>query len=82
MEDDRILTLDKMPGWDQYKPKQDTSTTRLAKVSPFYGAAETIGIFDMNGHYVGISTQGLPQGRYIVRQRIHGRNLNAVYIKK
>ncbi|SHL81755.1 Carbohydrate binding module (family 35) [Fibrobacter sp. UWT2] len=82
MEDDRILTLDKMPGWDKYKPNQDTSTTRLAKVSPFYGPATTIGIFDMNGHYVGLTTQGLPQGRYIVRQRIQGRNLNAVYIKK
>ena len=82
MDDERVISLEDMPGWDQYKPKQDTSTTRLAKVSPFYGAAETIGIFDMNGHYVGISTQGLPQGRYIVRQRIQGRNLNAVYIKK
>ena len=82
MDDERVISLEDMPGWDQYKPKQDTSTTRLAKVSPFYGAAETIGIFDMNGHYVGISTQGLPQGRYIVRQKIQGRNLNAVYIKK
>ena len=82
MEDDRILTLDKMPGWDKYAPNQDTSTTRLAKVSPFYGPATTIGIFDMNGHYVGLTTQGLPQGRYIVRQRIQGRRLNAAYIKK
>ena len=67
MDDERVISLEDMPGWDKYKPNQDTSTTRLAKVSPFYGAAETIGIFDMNGHYVGISTQGLPQGRYIVR---------------
>lgn len=82
MEDERVISLEDMPGWDQYKPNQDTSTTRLAKVSPFYGPATTIGIFDMNGHYVGLTTQGLPQGRYIVRQRIQGRNLNAVYIKK
>ena len=84
MEDDRILTLDKMPGWDKYTPKTpvDTSTTRLVKVPQFYGTATTVGIFDMNGHYVGLTTQGLPQGRYIVRQRIQGRNLNAVYIKK
>ena len=82
--DDRILTLDKMPGWDKYTPKTpvDTSTTRLVKVPQFYGTATTVGIFDMNGHYVGLTTQGLPQGRYIVRQRIQGRNLNAVYIKK
>ena len=71
-----------MPCWDKYKPNQDTSTTRLAKASPFYGTATTVGIFDMNGHYVGLTTQGLPQGRYIVRQRIQGRNKNAVYIKK
>lgn len=82
MGDERVISLEDMPGWDKYKPNQDTSTTRLAKVSPFYGPATTIGIFDMNGHYVGLSTQGLPQGRYIVRQRIQGRNLNAVYIKK
>lgn len=82
MDDERILSLEDMPGWEKYKPNQDTSTTRLAKVSPFYGPATTIGIFDMNGHYVGLTTQGLPQGRYIVRQRIQGRNLNAVYIKK
>ncbi len=82
MGDERVISLEDMPGWDKYKPNQDTSTTRLAKVSPFYGPATTIGIFDMNGHYVGISTQGLPQGRYIVRQKIQGRNLNAVYIKK
>ena len=82
MGDERVISLEDMPGWDKYKPNQDTSTTRLAKVSPFYGPATTIGIFDMNGHYVGLTTQGLPQGRYIVRQRIQGRNLNAVYIKK
>lgn len=82
MGDERVISLEDMPGWDKYKPNQDTSTTRLAKVSPFYGAAETIGIFDMNGHYVGLTTQGLPQGRYIVRQKIQGRRLNAVYIKK
>ena len=82
MGDERVISLEYMPGWDKYKPNQDTSTTRLAKVSPFYGPATTIGIFDMNGHYVGLTTQGLPQGRYIVRQRIQGRNLNAVYIKK
>lgn len=82
MGDERVISLEDMPGWDKYKPNQDTSTTSLAKVSPFYGPATTIGIFDMNGHYVGLTTQGLPQGRYIVRQRIQGRNLNAVYIKK
>lgn len=82
MGDERVISLEDMPGWDKYKPNQDTSTTRLAKVSPFYGPATTIGIFDMNGHYVGLTTQGLPQGRYIVHQRIQGRNLNAVYIKK
>ncbi len=82
MGDERVISLEDMPGWDKYKPNLDTSTTRLAKVSPFYGPTTTIGIFDMNGHYVGLTTQGLPQGRYIVRQRIQGRNVNAVYIKK
>ena len=82
MDDERILSLEDMPGWDKYKPKQDTSTTRIAKVSKFYGSATTVGIFDINGHYVGLSTQGLPQGRYIVRQKIQGRTASTLYIKK
>ena len=82
MDDERILSLEDMPGWDKYKPKQDTSTTRIAKVSKFYGSATTVGVFDINGHYVGLSTQGLPQGRYIVRQKIQGRTASTLYIKK
>ena len=82
MDDERILSLEDMPGWDKFKPKQDTSTTRIAKVSKFYGSATTVGVFDINGHYVGLSTQGLPQGRYIVRQKIQGRTASTLYIKK
>ena len=82
MDDERILSLEDMPGWDKYKPNQDTSTTRIAKVSKFYGSATTVGVFDINGHYVGLSTQGLPQGRYIVRQKIQGRTASTLYIKK
>ena len=82
MDDQRIIALEDMPGWDKYAPNQDTSTTRLAKRPRFYGSATAIGIFDMNGHYVGHSTQGLPQGRYIVRQKIQGHITNTTYIKK
>ena len=82
MDDERVISLEDMPGWDKYKPNQDTSTTRLAKRPRFYGSATAIGIFDMNGHYVGHSTQGLPQGRYIVRQKIQGHITNTTYIKK
>ena len=82
LDDKRIIALDDMPGWDKYKPKRDTSTTRIAKVSKFYGSATTVGVFDINGHYVGLSTQGLPQGRYIVRQKIQGRTASTLYIKK
>ena len=82
MDDQRIIALEDMPGWDKYAPNQETSTTRLAKRPRFYGSATTIGIFDMNGHYVGHSTQGLPQGRYIVRQKIQGHITNATFIKK
>ncbi len=45
------------------------------------GEGVTTGVFDMNGHYVGLSTQGLPQGRYIVRQKVQGRMVNKVYTR-
>jgi hypothetical protein len=44
--------------------------------------ATTIGILDMNGHYLGITTQGLPQGRYVVRKKVQGHTMNMVYFKK
>jgi hypothetical protein len=36
----------------------------------------------MNGHYVGKSLNALPQGRYIVRQRVQGSTRSTLYIKK
>ena len=36
----------------------------------------------MNGHYMGISTQGLPQGRYVIRKQVQGHVVNTVYLKK
>jgi hypothetical protein len=54
----------------------DSSTTRLADKYHLRAEAVTVGVFDMNGHYVGVTTQGLPQGRYIVRQKVNGRIVN------
>ncbi len=54
----------------------DSSITRLADRYHLRAEAVTVGVFDMNGHYVGVTTQGLPQGRYIVRQKVNGRILN------
>lgn len=98
MNDDRVITLEDMPGWDKYtantnpdtsvtKPdtsitKPDTSTISIATMPRIAGIATTVGIFDMNGHYLGITTQGLPQGRYVVRKKVQGRIVNTVYFKK
>lgn len=98
MNDDRIITLEKMPGWDKYtanispdtsttKPdtsisKPDTSTISIATKPRMAGTATTTGIFDMNGHYLGVTTQGLPQGRYVVRKKVQDRIVNMVYFKK
>ena len=54
----------------------DSTTTRLADKYHLRAEAVTVGVFDMSGHYVGVTTQGLPQGRYIVRQKVNGRILN------
>ena len=89
MDDARVITIEDMPGWEKYAPgvsddtvSQAPGTTRIANTLRLGGTAVTTGIFDMNGHYVGLSLQGLPQGRYIVRKNVQGRMVNKLYIKK
>ena len=91
MDDERVLSLEDMPGWGNYTANTnpdttvtppDSGTTRLAKAPQYYAPAMTIGIFDMNGHYVGKSLNALPQGRYIVRSRVQGHTKSSLYIKK
>jgi hypothetical protein len=81
MDDERVITIDQMPGWDNYTPT-DIKTTRLAKTPQLNGPAMTTGIFDMNGHYMGKNLNVLPQGRYIVRSKIQGHAESTLYIKK
>jgi len=59
----------------------DSTTTRLADKYHLRAEAVTVGVFDMNGHYVGVTTQGLPQGRYMVRQKVNGRIVNKLVRK-
>ena len=91
MDDERVLSLEDMPGWDKYTANvppdttitpPDTGTIRIATAPRLLGTATTIGIFDMNGHYMGLTTQGLPQGRYVIRKQVQGRTVNTVYLKK
>ena len=60
----------------------DSGSVRLVQIDAPRGDAVTVGVFDMNGNYVGLSTQGLPQGRYIVRQNVQGRMVNKAFLKK
>ena len=60
----------------------DSGAVRLEHAFRLRAEAVTTGIFDMNGHYVGLSTQGLPQGCYIVRQKVQNRVVNKVFLKK
>ena len=60
----------------------DSSLTRLEHANGLRTEAITTGVFDMNGHYVGVSTQALPQGLYIVRQKVQGRTMSKMYIKR
>ena len=59
----------------------DSSTTRIVEKIRLRGNSETVKIFDMNGNYLGTSTRNLPQGRYIIRQKIQGRVVNFLYNK-
>ena len=91
MDDERIISLEDMPGWDKYTASispdttvtpPDSGTTRIATAPRLYGTATPIGVFDMNGHYMGKSVDALPQGRYIVRNKVQGRTESRLYIKK
>ena len=60
----------------------DSGAVRLEHPKRLRMDAVTTGVFDMNGHYVGLSTQRLPQGLYIVRQKVQNRVVNKVFLKK
>ena len=82
MADARVITIDDMPGWDKYKPSESEQTTRMAEKLHFSERAVTTGIFDMKGQYMGLSEQGLPQGRYMIRKKVEGRTMFMPYKKK
>ena len=82
MADARVITIDDMPGWDKYKPSGSEQTTRMAEKHHFSERAVTTGIFDMKGQYMGLSEQGLPQGRYMIRKKVEGRTMFMPYKKK
>jgi hypothetical protein len=58
-----------------------SATERLVEKILLRGDAVTVGVFDMNGHYMGDTIQGLPQGRYIVRQKMNGRIVHKIIRK-
>ena len=58
------------------------SVSLVRAVTGLHADVITMGVFDMNGHFVGVTTQGLPQGRYIVRQKVQDRIVNKVLLKK
>ena len=60
----------------------DSSSVKLVRAYKLHSEAVTMGVFDMNGHYMGLTTQGLPQGRYIVRQKVQGLVINRILLNK
>ena len=62
--------------------EQDSSIMRLADKFHLRAEILSIGVYDMKGNFVGLTTQGLPQGLYIVRQKVLGHIENKMFIKK
>jgi lysophospholipase L1-like esterase len=60
----------------------DSGAVRLEHAVRLRGDVVTVGVYDMMGHYLGIATQSLPQGLYIVRQKVQNRVVNKVFLKK
>lgn len=84
MDDERIITLEDMPGWASYSPSIDTGTTGLTRTLRLQEPGTVIGIYDMTGHYLGgaEAKNSLSKGRYIVRSKVQGKTVNGVYVKK
>lgn len=84
MDDERIITLEDMPGWASYSPSIDTGTTGLTRTLRLQEPGTVIGIYDMTGHYLGgaEAKNSLSKGRYIVRSKVQGKIVNGVYVKK
>lgn len=84
MDDERIITLEDMPGWANYSPSIDTVTTGLTRTLRLQEPGTVIGIYDMTGHYLGgaEAKNSLSKGRYIVRSKVQGKTVNGVYVKK
>lgn len=111
MEDERIITLEDMPGWDKYTPSNtpatpsenptsssdpassssvtpgsssdNSGTTHLATPAANIFEKTTVGVFDMNGHFIckDASLANLASGRYIVRSKVGNRIVNQIKIK-
>ncbi|PWJ61737.1 MULTISPECIES: glycosyl hydrolase [unclassified Fibrobacter] len=84
MADERIITLEDMPGWGTYTPSTGDSPLRLTKDLEFNGSSQITGVYNLKGHYMGTesSMSKLPQGRYIVRSQKDGKTNSSLYIKK
>lgn len=88
MEDDRIITLEDMPGWSSYTASTESNhsdeTTRLVKAPELGKSKSIIGIYDLQGHYMGAeeSMSKLPQGHYIIRSLDGKKTSSSLYIKK
>ncbi len=86
MEDDRVISLEDMPGWANY-----TQTTPIEPIDPaepsailtkqpvFNGSENNIQIYDFNGKYLGGNDirQNLPKGRYIIKSN----RLTGIFLK-
>nr|MCR5378924.1 hypothetical protein [Fibrobacter sp.] len=80
MDDERILTLDKMPGWDKYvvsSSSSDPGTTRLNKVLTSKAPevrhlGDRTRVYNLNGRAVGNGSglsgeRRLPRGYYVTK---------------
>ena len=59
-----------------------SKSKRLVRAASLRVEAVSTRFFDMNGVYMGMNAKVLPRGRYIVRQKVQGRFVNKVYVKK
>lgn len=86
MEDDRVISLEDMPGWANYtqptpiEPIDPAEPSAILTKQPISSGSETnIRIYDFSGKYLGGKDikQSLPRGRYIIKSE----RLRKIFLK-
>lgn len=82
MEDERVITLEDMPGWGTYVPSPEETVSIFKKHSSLSKVETNVKVFDLKGKFLGNEEvmHNLPKGRYIIKSEINNRKTNRIFL--